>query len=208
MNDWWMFDIMLVIFAIWFLALGLRGIVTRRPFLLPARRVIWVVWILPLGFVPLLLPARELFFDLRGNTLNFVGILVLLVFVLVFGMIFMRLWRERDAYLAFGVTDESFQQALHSALSTLDLPFEESFSRLKLTTVGADLEAAVQSSMGAGGLRIVQSQHRSTLKSIANAMNEYFRTVPCKVNITTSIYYCIMGVLMIAPVIYRTVVSR
>jgi hypothetical protein len=43
MNDLWMFDIMLVIFAIPFLALGLRGIVTSRPFLLPASQLIWVI---------------------------------------------------------------------------------------------------------------------------------------------------------------------
>jgi hypothetical protein len=208
MNDLWMLDIMLVIFAIWFLALGLRGIVTSRPFLLPASQLIWVMWILPIGLLPMLVPARELFFNLRSNTLGVAGIFSLLVFVLVFGMLFLLLWRERDAYWAFGVTDESFQQALHSALSRLDLPFEESFSRLKLTSVGADLQAGIQSSMGAGELRIEQPQHRSTLKSIADAMNEYFKTEPCKVNITGSIYSCIMGVLMIAPVIIRAVISR
>jgi hypothetical protein len=199
MNNLWIFKVAFVIMAVPLLASGLQGVITKRPFLVPLRRFVWIM------SVPVLLSVAAVgwlifdspFNDSPFNAFDFLGIFFLVVFLLVFGITFFVVWKQTDGYSAFGVTDESFQEALHSALNKLNLPFEETIFRLRLTSIGADLQANVQSSMGFGHLTIKQSEHRQALKNIADAMNEYFRTTSVKLNMAASIYQIIMGALVI-----------
>jgi hypothetical protein len=64
------------------------------------------------------------------------------------------------------------------------------------------LRASVHSSLGCAQLIIKHPGHRSTLKSIVDAMNDYFKTVPCKTNITTNVYLIILSALTVITVIY------
>jgi hypothetical protein len=207
MNHLWIFKVAFGFFAIPFLIIGIRGVVTKRPFLVHLRHFVWIMSIPVL----LLIAANVgLFFDkpfnnIPFNTFDFAGISLLIAFIaflLAYGIMCLLIWKQTEGYSVFGVTDESFQAALRSALNRLNLPFEETIFRLRLTSIGADLQASVQSSMGCAELMIEQSGHKSTLKSIAGAMNDYFKTEPCKTNMRTNILYIIIGALNIIATLY------
>jgi hypothetical protein len=146
--------------------------------------------------------AGGLIFDSQFNAFSFAGIVPLIICLLVFGIMFFMLWKQTEGYSAFGVTDESFQEALRSALNRLNLPFEETIFRIRLTSIEADIHASVHSSLGCAQLIIKHPGHRSTLKRIVDAMNDYFKTVPCKTNMTTNVYLIVISTLSIITVIY------
>jgi hypothetical protein len=203
MSHLWMFKVATGIFAIPLLILGIRGVVTRRPFLVSLRHFVWIM------LIPALLPVAAvggLILDGPFNAFDFgfgfVGIILPVVLLLVCGIMFFVLWKQTAGYSAFGVTYESFQGALRSALNKLDLPFEETIFRIHLTSIEADLHASVHSSLGCAQLIIKHPGHQSTLKSIVDAMNDHFKTVPCKTNITANVYLIILSALSIITVIY------
>lgn len=101
-------------------------------------------------------------------------------------------------YTVLGVTDDSFRQALYAVLKDLQLPFEERLSKLRLTSLDADLEANVAGWMGVANLRIKQREHQETLVRIADAMKNYFAHSHVSINMVTCVYYIILGVLVMA----------
>jgi hypothetical protein len=203
MSHLWVFKIAFGIMAIPLLTIGLRGVVTKRPFLVPLRQFVWIM------SIPALLPVAAfggLIFDGPFDPFDFgfgfVGIILSVVSLLVFGIMFFVLWKQSEGYSAFGVTDETFQEALHIALNKLNLPFEETIFSLRLPSIGADLQVGVHSSMGLGHLTIKQPRHSPILKNIADAMNEYFKTSAGKLNMAGSIYFIIIGALVIIAAVY------
>lgn len=78
----------------------------------------------------------------------------------------------------------------------MNLPFEETISKIKLTSLGADLHVAVASWMGTAQLRIKQTQHQKIAGEIAAEMKEYFSSHPVKVNNISFIVNLILGILM------------
>ena len=178
--------------ALFFLVIGLRGVVTKKPFLISAR---WLLFLILLGFGPLMLQAVSLPTSGDGS-----GILMalrwlvptMLIVVVIFLSFTMR------GYIAFGVTDASFRDGLLASLQKLNLAYEETLSAMRLPTIGADLQVAVQSWMGTGQIKMKQRQFRRVLVDTVNNMNEYYQNsaVP-KVNLTCCIFYVVMGVFMI-----------
>ena len=180
------FPIMFGLLAAFFLVVGLRGILTKRPFLLSNRWLLSMMFIIfvPNIILPLILPPSTPFLVKWLNPVIFTVALVMMCFVL-------------KGYVAFGVTDTSFRDALLTALQKLQLPYEESLSSIRITSVEVDLQVSVQSWVGSGMIKIKQRGHLSLLTEIVTAMNEYFRvsTIPAK--LLTCIFYLIMGVIMV-----------
>ncbi len=189
------FSLVFFIIGIYFLAIGLRGLITRKPFLLSARQPMWFMLLclapglaVSLFFLVLLPDA-----SLRRSPLPFLQGLNVLVFVVIVFVF----WRQFSGYIAFGVTDESFREALVDSLTQLNIPFQETISRLRLTEAGADLQAAVTGWMGTAQLRIKPRQHGPLLKRIGEAMSDYYRSTAVQVNQTTCAVYATLGVFMI-----------
>ena len=86
------------------------------------------------------------------------------------------MYYQLKGYTAYAVTDTSFREALLAALQKLQLPYEESLSVIRLTSINADLQVAVQSWMGTGIIKVKQRTHKPVLRQVVNAMNEYFAT--------------------------------
>lgn len=107
------------------------------------------------------------------------------------------MWFTLKGYQAFAVTDSSFRQGLLAALQKLGLPHEERLAVLHLPAVGADLQVAVYSWIGAGQLKVKQWQHNSLLNDIVKGMNEYYQTAAVPVKLTCCIFYVLMGVFMV-----------
>lgn len=101
-------------------------------------------------------------------------------------------------YVAYGITDVSFREGLFAALQKLQLPYEETLSSIRLTSVEADLQVSVQSWIGSGMIKVKQSEHRSLLTEIVTAMNGHLRISSARANLTSCIFFVIMGIIMVA----------
>ena len=172
--------------AVFFLVIGLRGIITKRPFLVSSR---WLLLVIFLAFLPgismIFWPVSMPFIIKWLNPIIFTVALVTMYFTL-------------PGYTIFGITDTSFREALLAALQKLQLPYEEVLSSIRLTSIEADLQVSVQSWVGSGMIKIKQREHRSQLTEIVAAMNDHFRRSSASVNLTTCIIYLVMGILMAA----------
>jgi hypothetical protein len=181
-----------VTMALFFLVIGLRGIVTKKPFLISAR---WLLFLILLGFGPGILQAVSLSTSGDGSgTLTALRWMIptVLIVVLAFLSFTMR------GYIAFGVTDVSFREGLLASLKKLNLDHEETMSFLRLPTIGADLQVAVQSWIGTAQIKMKQRQFRRILVDIVNNMNEYYHnSAISKMNLTSCIFYVVMGVLLV-----------
>ncbi len=184
-----LFPILFGVMAIFFLAIGLRGILTKRPFLVSNR---WLLWMMFVMFIPLILLQLLLSFRGSFNSINFTNWLS----PLLYGFILLMMWYQLKGYVAYAVTDTSFREALLAALQKLQLPHEETLSAIRLTSIEVDLQVSVQSWMGAGVIKVKQRKHRSVLREIVNAMNEYFHTSSVPTNMTSCVFLMVMGVFM------------
>ena len=178
-----LFPIVFGVMAIFFLGIGLRAILTKRPFLVSNR------WLLSMMFVLLVPGIIVSFRSLSDNIMNWVH-------PLLFGAILLMMWYQLKGYVAYAVTDASFREALLAALQRLQLPYEESLSVIRLTSVDADLQISVQSWMGTGTIKVKQRAHRSVLKDVVNAMNEYLRTSPVSTNFISCVFLVVAGAVM------------
>lgn len=174
------------IFAAFFFVIGLRGILTKRPFLVSSRWLLLVMFIglVPAILIPVFLPGDSSFIMKWLNPMIFTLLLVMMCFAL-------------RGYIAYAVTDTSFRAALLSSLQKLELPYEETLSTIRLTSVEVDLQVSIQSWMGSGQIKIKQRGHSSLLKKIADAMNEHFRVSSADTNLTACIFFLVMGILMV-----------
>ena len=181
-----MIPIICGIVGVFFLAIGLRGIVMKRPFLVSSRWLLLAIFLTLLPGISMVFFPGSIPFILKWlNPIIFTVVLVTMCFTL-------------QGYTTFGITDTSFREALLAALQKLQLPYEEMLSSIRLTSIEADLQVSVQSWVGSGVIKIKQRKHRSQLTEIVAAMNEHFRRSSASVNLTTCIIYLVMGILMAA----------
>lgn len=100
-------------------------------------------------------------------------------------------------YMAFGITDVSFREALLASLGKLNLPHEETLAAIRLPAIGADLQVAVQSWIGTGQLKMKQRQFTGVLSEIVRGMNEYYQSgAVSKMNMTCCTFYAVIGVFL------------
>ncbi len=181
--------------ALFFLVIGLRGVVTNKPFLISTGWLGWLLVVVLLGLTPGMLQALTLPTSGDGfGILMALRWLVPTMAIVVVIFLSFTLW----GYMAFGVTDTSFRDGLLASLEKLNLPHEGTLAAMRLPTIGADLQVAVQSWMGTGHMKMKHRQFRGVLGDIAKNMNDYYAysAVP-KVNLTGCIFYVVLGVFLI-----------
>jgi hypothetical protein len=200
MPFFWLFSLAFSVFALYILIVGVRGLLTHKPIILPARHMFWLV---VLCFLPSLILIVPTLFDPFASGSDY---FLLFPFVMN-GLVLTLLWKQMSGYLIFGVTDDSFRAALHGALAKLGLPFEESISRMHLPSLNADLQAAVQSWIGVAQVRIKQRQHHALTQHIAAAMRDYFKTDSRPINPTAYVFYTITGVLFLMFAVYFGIIT-
>ncbi len=186
-----LFPLLFGLMALFFLIIGLRGIVFKKPFVISAR---WLFVLVLLGFCPGIFQFA--WFPRPGGA---PGMLVALRWLIptMFVVILIFLYFTLRGYTAFAVTETSFRKGLLYSLGRLNLPHEETLASLRLPTIGADLQASVQSWMGTGQLKMKQRQFGGVLKDIVNGMNEYYQSgVVSEVNLNCCIFYVVIGVFL------------
>ena len=182
-----MFPILLGLMAIYFLTIGLRAVLTKRPFLISNR---WWLSIMFVVFIPIILLNFSLSVPRSFNATNW-------VIPLILGLLLLRRWFLLRGYTAYGVTDTSFREALLAALQKLEFSYEESLSVIRLTSVEADLQVSVQSRMGTGIIKVKQRAHQPVLKEVVNEMNEYFRISSVPTNMISCVFNLVAGAIAV-----------
>ena len=180
------FPIVFGMMAGFFLIIGLRGILTKRPFLISNKWMLWIMFIVIVANIlhDLFLPSSTSILIKWLNPVIFTVVLVMLCFTL-------------KGYTAYGITGTSFREAMLAALEKLQLPHERTLSAIRLTSVEADLQVSVQSWVAAGVIKMKQRAHRSLLTEIATEMNVHFRVSSAPINLLSCIFYVVMGVIMV-----------
>jgi hypothetical protein len=195
------FSIVFVILGLYLLVTGLRGVVSKKPFVFSSKSNFWLA---ALAFSPSIIQPLHSFWQLysssveRGDDFEWSFAWLFLFPLIMYPVIFAFLWRQMRGYTVLGVTDDSFRQALYAVLDDLRLPFEERLSKLRLTSLDADLEANVASWMGIANLRIKQREHQETLDRIAESMKNYFAGSHVSINMVTCVYYIVLGAMILA----------
>ena len=177
--------------AIVFLAIGLRGILTKRPFLISQR---WLLSVMFAAFIPAILVHLLTWFPGGFNFMNW-------LFLLGFGVILLMMCYQMRGYMAYAITDTSFREALIEVLQKLQLPYEESLSLIRLTSIEADLQVSVQAWVGTGLIKVKQRGHSAVLREIVNRMNDYFRLSSVPTNMITCVFFLVMGVFAIILIV-------
>jgi hypothetical protein len=179
------------VMAVFFLVIGLRGLLTKKPFLISGR---WLLVIVLLGFAPGMIQAVAL--PSIGNEPGMITAFRLITPAMLFAVIIFWYF-TLTGYIAFGVTDTSFREGLLASLRTRDLDYKESLSVVRLPTIGADLQVAVQSCLGTGQIRVKQRHLNRVLSNIVSGMNDYYQNHEgLKTNLTCCIFYVALGVFM------------
>ena len=159
------FPIMFGIMALFFLTIGVRGVLVKRPFLVSNR---WWLGILFVVFIPIILVNFLMPLSAGFYAMNW-------AIPLILGLLLLRGWFHYRGYTAYAVTDTSFRDGVTAALQKLQLPYEESLAAIRLTSIEADLQVSAHWWMGTGIIRVKQRAHKSVLREVVREMNEYFR---------------------------------
>ena len=178
-----LFPIVCGIMAIFFFGIGLKAILTKRPFLVSNR---WKLLMMFAVFIPVILQS---FLRPPDDLARW-------LLPILFGTILVMMWYQLKGYVAYAVTDASFREALLAALEKLQLPYEESLSTIRITSVNADLQVAVQSWMGTGTIKVKQREHRAVFREVVTAMNDYFRTSAVSTNFISCVFLVVAGAVM------------
>lgn len=192
MRSFWIILVQGGVVAGWMLTIGLRGIVTKRPVIFPVRRMFWL---LVIAFSPITLLPFSTALEMRNLTLRDFGLPLFMLLFFVVMLVFF--WKMLRGYSIMGVDADAFREALQRALRKLNLPFEESLTKLRLPTLDAELEANVNSWMGGANLSIKQPQHAAILKQVIEALREELRASPAPTQQTMFGFFLIFGALLI-----------
>ncbi len=192
-----LYGIVMIAFGLYVFGIGIWGLTKKRPLVFAARQLMWFMVAI---YIPLTIQSFVPLFESWGRR-DPLFIVMPIIQVAMFVLLVFIFWRQMTGYMIFGVSDETFREALISALNKLNLPYQETISKIKLTSLDADLQAAVASWMGTAQIRIKQSQHVRYAKDIASAMDEYYKNNTVKVNNIAFIVYLLLGILMLVFVV-------
>jgi hypothetical protein len=117
-------------------------------------------------------------------------------------------WIQMRGYMAFGISDTYFREALLSAAGALGYTVEETMSRLKIKETGEEIQVAIQGWIGTAQLKSGDRKSAGTVTRIAHGMNLYFKKATGKMNYLTSYFNLIMGSFLIILAIDLFVLAR
>lgn len=184
------FVCMFTLMAVFFLFIGIKVIVSKKPMLITAK-IFFVFMVLAFS------PQAVNFFNMYGTEAATRMGFILYLNPVIFTVLLVFFWIQMKGYVAIGIYDETFRDALHSALNKNQITFEEQLSIVKLISADANLQVAIQSWIGTGQIRLKKSKDPVLLPKIISGMNEYFLESKVKANNTTAIFYVVMGCLML-----------
>lgn len=184
-----------------FLFIGFKVVVQKRPVLISSRYFFVFIFlaILPQFFLTFL----KLSGGGSGSMAGFTYITPLIhICLLVF------FWFQMKGYMAIGIRDDSFRDALRFSLNKNNLPFEEQLSKISLPSINAEIQVALMAWIGSGQIKLKKISDRSVLAKIIAGMNQFYKENNTPPNNFTSIFYIIIGsLLLLASIIFYSFIS-
>ncbi|MEC9261304.1 MAG: hypothetical protein VYD53_08205 [Pseudomonadota bacterium] len=175
--------------ALFFLYIGIKVIVAKKPLLISSK-----IFIVIMLFA--LLPKVILIFEYQFSSPGDLGLIAYISPLMTF-VLLAFCWFQLKGYIAIGISDESFRNSLHYALHKNNIEFEERLSLIKLKDMKADLQVSVQSWVGTGQLKLKNAKHSYLLAKLIPGINEYFQANAIKPNNTVSVFYVVFGLLLL-----------
>jgi hypothetical protein len=172
------------------LAIGLRGLVYRRPFLISSR---WLFLLCALAFAPGLLRMALGVLQAHPASASPLAWMNLGMFLLFTG----SMWLVTSGYSVFGVTEVSFRQGLYEALRQRGLPWEEAIGGMNLPSEDASVQLGMHGWIGTAQIKVLPRARSALLRDIAAAMNAYYRGATVPVNPVPCLAYAVMGGLLL-----------
>jgi hypothetical protein len=201
MMSFWLHSVAFGITGVGFLVIGFRGLITKKPFLIPAH---YPAWLMILVFLPGLISQAFRMSEQGQNSFNKSEMQILLGYAIVVTNI---CW-QMIGYLAIGVTEEAMTRAIRDALQRLNLPYQESNKLFRLTTLSADLSSSFAGLPGVWRIKMKRHRFSPTLKDVVRLMNIRFGSVAGKVNLLAGVVYGILGgifIVLALSIAYTTV---
>ncbi|HEX5010882.1 MAG TPA: hypothetical protein VFY71_10815 [Planctomycetota bacterium] len=184
--------IVLALLAAFLMGLGLRALITRRPYVFPAR---WMFVFGLLAFAPnSLMPLLMRFPDHGRDSIS--DLFLTLGLPAMFVVLVIMLWLTMRGYMAMAITESSMREGLFAALAEMQLPHEETLGAIRLPSVPAELQVAVQSWIGTGQIKARSRGATKLVDSIARGMNAHFQRSAAAANLTCPVLYVIMSMLL------------
>lgn len=186
-----------LVFSLYFMFMGLKVLLSKRPFLLSAKYNFLVI---VLAFASQLIIPVSNIFKLNRNAadgLNWLIILSPLFLVLFYAVLLYFLWKTMQGYFVVGITEDSFREILQNALSKLKLPYEERLSKMRLTNLNTDLQTSVNAWSGMASFKIKDKNNKETEKRIAEALRIDIAESNIQPNLRISYFYLVFGVLFL-----------
>jgi len=158
------FPLVFACMAFFFLFIGIKVVISKRPLFMPSR---YFFALIVLAFSPQFVTMVDIFLkDLPGK----IGLIFLISHIL-FVCLLVFFWILMKGYMAIGVSDDSFRDAIHFSLKRINQPFEEKLSAIKLTAINANLQIAIQPWVGSAQIRLKQSKDTKLLAEIIAGLN-------------------------------------
>ena len=189
------FAAVLLLLALVSIRVGLRILITKRPFVVAAR---WFFIFSLLLYLPFLFGSLVF---LTRTPFEFVG-WGIIIGLFAFSVSLVFLWFQTKGYDAIGITEDSFRAAILSALNNLKLDYEESLNQIKIISLGIDLQVSIQSSIGVAQIRTRQPNGRSILRSIVNEIIVFYEASATTPNYFTVVFYIVGGLLFASGAFY------
>jgi len=186
------------------IALALYALIRRRPFITHTR---WALAIVVVAISPLLLRFSWMFFIEERNRNGGLAIMYLIELLTLLIVICFAAFARRS-YSVFATTQDSFRDALASALSNLNLKYEETQSSIRPPSVPAELRISLLVSMGFGRLHIRSGGRPGLLADVARGMNAYFSSANVRPNIAAIVRYVIFGLGLGAMAVLDAIAPR
>jgi hypothetical protein len=188
--DWLSLPVIgIIAFGLYISGIGFRGLTKQRPVLFPTRQFTWfLLFILIPGFVILSKPL------LSWENYSSISVIAASALLLILVLIIFIVWSQMTGYLIFGVTEETFREALLDALNRLNLPYQETLFKINLVGLDADLRAILRGSIVQ--MHIKQRKHAHLTKEIAREMKTYYQNTQVTTNDTGFVAYAFFGIII------------
>jgi hypothetical protein len=139
LHDYWVVKIFdSALWAAWFIYFAARGIVSRKPFLTPSK---WFWVFLLIIELPKCVHVKYLANSNDVGLIDWFSFIVLMLLLLFF-------WNILNGYIVFGITEESFREALTSSLKISKLKYKEDLNGIHLKSHRLILKAFVFMGIG------------------------------------------------------------
>lgn len=182
-----------VVAGVYIGTLGLRGLVGRRPFMIPSWELVGVFAVLFLPQIVIQIGSIE-FLMFGGVSGLAMGGLAILMPVLV--VVFM--WWMLRGHMVIGVSEDVLGEVVTGALEELEIPYEQRLSRIDLPSHGAQLRLGVQGWVKTAQIRWKgkeAGEYRRIIEAVERRLSA--EAGPRGVARVLGVVYCLIGLVVL-----------